>query len=97
MSGIHRSALFWILLCAGCHERNATRLECEQIIDHLIRIELKELGYQDPELTLRWQNKLKKQYRAQIDECVGKSINENAMQCIEQSINSEQVSHDCLH
>lgn len=88
------SALFSSLF--GCQERESTRAQCEEIFERLIVLELQEMGYHDPALARRWVTRLRSRYRAELSECVGRSLPDDAMTCIHTAKTAEVLSHECL-
>lgn len=80
---------------AGCHR--ATEADCEQIIDRLVELELKEQGITDPAVV----NVRKKETKARkrdelIGSCVGKRISHSAMACIRNAKSAAEVTDECL-
>ena len=80
----------------ACEPERATRLQCEEIFERLIILELREMGFNDAELSKRWTARLGARYRAELEECVGKEIPTKAMRCIESAKSAEVLSHTCL-
>ena len=83
-------------LSLACSSESATPEQCRSIFSRLITLELNELGFQDPQLEKRWLDKLSIKYRADIDECIGKPIPKDALNCVQSAKNAEEVSHTCL-
>lgn len=83
-------------ICFGCDRTRASRVDCETIFERLIALELGEMGYQDPELIQRWMKRLRVRYRAELDECVGRTLPSTALLCIQEATTVEIVSHECL-
>ena len=74
-----------------------TSYESIRHLDRLVELELREMGFEDPELTRRRQEELSRRYRSEIASCVGRSLTDEAMRCIEAAETAEALSHDCLH
>lgn len=96
-----RSVLALILVAslpmlAACHERAATRAECQLILDRIITIELGELGYRDPIFARRKQSELRERLKSRVDDCIGRPIPTHAITCIPNATTTEHLSHDCL-
>lgn len=87
-------ALMWSAL--GCRPRNATRAECQMIVDRIITIELGELGYRDPVFARRKQAELRERLKSRLDGCIGRPLPTHALTCIPNATTTETLSHDCL-
>ena len=83
-------------LCAGCTEERATAEQCERIFDRLVALELREMGFRDPELTRRRQAELRARHRDEIHACVGRRLTPDAVRCVEAAESAEELNHDCL-
>lgn len=81
---------------SACQSQRSTRVQCEEIFERLVSLELKEMGFDDAELSRRWISRLRRKYRAELEECVGKQIPNDAMRCMHEAKSAEQLSHDCL-
>ena len=91
------SCLFTIImLLPACHSERATYDQCRAIFDHLVALELTEMGYHDPALTERRQLEFTYRYRKDIESCVGRKIPPGAIECALSAKTSEDVSHGCL-
>lgn len=83
-------------MLVACHERAATRAECQLILDRIITIELGELGYRDPIFARRKQTELRTRLKSRLDACIGRPIPTHAITCIPNATTTEHLSHDCL-
>ena len=96
---ILRSACLIGLVCAGgagCTARGATAEECRDILDRIVEVELREMGYADPELTALRQHELASRYAEELGECEGRAIPGNALACVARAESTEEISHECL-
>lgn len=85
-----------IMFLPACQSERATYEQCRAIFDHLVALELIEMGYDDPALTERRQLEFTYRYRKDIESCVGRKIPPGALDCAFSAQTSEEVSHDCL-
>ena len=84
------------LTLPACHSERATYVQCRAIFDHLVALELAEMGFDDPELTQRRQLEFAYRYRKEIESCVGRKIPPGAIDCALSAQTAESMSHDCL-
>ena len=96
ITGMIVTAVFGLTTLTACERERATRFQCEEIFERLIILELREMGFNDAELSKRWIARLRRRYRAELEECVGKGIPAEAMRCIESAKSAEVLSHTCL-
>jgi hypothetical protein len=83
------------LLSVSCHR--ATEQECEQILDRIVELELRERGVTDPEAIKRRTEETKaKKREALIQSCVGKRISAANMQCIREAPTAADITDKCL-
>jgi hypothetical protein len=76
----------------------ATRGECQEIAEHVAKLELKKnQPATDPEgikeeleSTRKWVNE------TTLKDCVGKRITDRAMRCVRSATSSEQIVEDCF-
>ena len=79
----------------GCHR--ATEQDCEEIVDKIVELELKEQGVTDPEVVATRKTETKTHKRDElISGCVGKRVSVTAMQCIREAHTSTEVTEKCL-
>lgn len=88
-----------LLLCAvlGCGpDTTATARDCEAILDRIVALELREMGFSDPELERRHQEALRKHFAGSLSQCVGRPLREGAMACVTSAPSTEALSHECF-
>jgi hypothetical protein len=84
------------LAAAGCHR--ASRAECEQIVDRIVELELRDQGITDPgALEARKADARAKRQDSLVRDCVGKRISASAMACIRAAKTSAEITDKCLH
>ena len=83
-------------LSACQNKKPASKEQCLEIFNHLISLELKEMGFQDPALKDRWQKTLRKKYQEEISHCIGRPLAPKALDCVYRAKTAEEVSHECL-
>lgn len=84
-----------VLALAGCHR--ATEAECEQILDRIVELELKDRGVSDPELIKQRSAETKARKRdALIKSCVGKRISQSNLDCIRNAKTAAEITDTCL-
>ncbi len=83
------------LALGGCHR--ATEADCEEIVDKIVELELKEQGVNDPATieTRKTETKAKKRQEL-IQSCVGKRVSVSAMRCIHNAKTSTEITDRCL-
>lgn len=107
MSRMHRfrwwttSCVFGLMVgCLGglaaCDQRKADEADCRAIFDRIVEVELREMGFRDPELAKRRQAELAERHRGLIAQCVGRSLPVGALECVSSADSTEEISHDCL-
>jgi len=80
---------------ASCHR--ATEADCEQILDRIVELELKDQGVTDPELVKRRTEETKSRKRDQlVRSCVGKRVSQSNMECIRKAQSSAEITDKCL-
>jgi len=89
-------SLVFMMLLSACDSERATYDQCRTIFDHLVALELAEMGYHDPLLTEKRQLEFTYRYRKDIDACIGRKIPPGALDCALSAKTAESVSHDCL-
>ena len=79
----------------SCHK--ATEQDCEQILDRIVELELKDRGITDPEtIKQRAQETKAKKREALIKSCVGKRISASNMTCIREAKSASEITEQCL-
>lgn len=80
---------------SSCHK--ATEADCEQILDRIVELELKDQGVTDPELVKKRTEETKSRKREQlIKSCVGKRVSRSNMECIRTAKNAAEITDKCL-
>ncbi len=76
----------------------ATEAECEQILERAARLELKErLGSSDESVIEKEVTATKSALReSMMNDCVGKRITEEAMECIRAATTADEMFGDCF-
>lgn len=92
----YTAAALALSLFAGCGVERATEADCVEILERIVELEIRELGYVDPALSERYRQSMRARYTSRVEQCVGRPIPANALQCIHQVDTAEAVSHDCL-
>ncbi len=87
----------WCLALAGCGDgRPATTADCRAIFRRIVEVELRELGYRDPALSLRRARELSATLAVQLRACEGQQISNTMMACVNSANTTEEISHTCL-
>jgi hypothetical protein len=89
-------ALVLALAAPACGEP-ASAVDCREILDRIVAVELAEQGYRDPALTRRKQAEFARRYAADLVRCEGLRMPSHARTCLAAAGSSEQISHTCLH
>lgn len=90
------SAIFCLLI-PGCGHP-ASEQECEQILERVARLELKERrpGASEQELEQDVEATKQALRDSTMKNCVGKRITDDAMKCVENATTSKQIIEDCF-
>lgn len=80
----------------GCKRQRATLADCQEILDRLVELEMRERGFRDPVLLERRRQELRRVLEPDVRECLGKPISSGALACVRTAPNPEQISHHCL-
>jgi len=88
---------FLACLSAGCGHP-ATVEECEEIVEHVARLELQEtLGTKNESTIKREIADAKRALKeSTLKDCVGKRITKNALQCVRAATNAKTAVEDCV-
>ena len=82
------------VLASGCG-REATRADCEAVVDRNVEVQLKAMGVQDPALIAKRTEELRESMKDDIDKCVGKRVTDGMMNCVKTAETAEQIDK-CL-
>jgi len=79
--------------------RPATLNECEQIIERVARLEMKDrgLGSNAKEIERAVQEYKKALRETTLKDCVGKRITNGALACVREATTAKQIVEDCFH
>jgi hypothetical protein len=95
--GMVALALFLLLAPAlGCRRERATLALCQEILDRIVQLEMREAGFRDPALVQRKREELRKVLGPELKECEGKPIKSDALACVRTAPSAEEISHRCL-
>ena len=91
------AAVALVVLVVGCGHP-ATVAECEEIIDRIVRLEIRQrLGKLDPAQVQSEVEITKRRLReTTMKDCAGKRIYESTMQCVRTAKSSESIVEDCF-
>lgn len=79
---------------AGCG-RNATRADCELVVDKNVEVKLRADGVTDPPLVAKRKEELRASLKEDIDRCVGKRVTDGMLMCVKSADSAEQIDK-CL-
>lgn len=86
-----------ILLIGGaCDIQRTTRKDCEQLIDTIVALEFRQLGYRDPVLLARRQKEIRQLFKDQMERCVGQRKRSHLRDCIQSATDTKQLIKRCL-
>ena len=83
-----------LIFVAGCG-RKATRGDCEKFFDRNIEVKMKEDGTTDPATIKKRQQELRDQHKDDIDQCVGRRINDTMLKCVDDAQTAADIDK-CL-
>jgi hypothetical protein len=79
------------LALMGCG-RNATREDCELIVNRNVEVQLKAMGVSDEPTVQKRTGELRTQMKSDIDECVGKRITDGMIACVKGADSAEAIT-----
>lgn len=84
------------LLLLGCGHP-ATQRDCEEVLDKIIELKLREQNVQDP-VILEKRKAETREARAKelMPQCLGRKITEEAMRCVRAAKTREEITSVCL-
>jgi hypothetical protein len=83
-----------LLFVTGCG-RKVTRGDCEKFFDRNIEVKMKEDGTTDPAAIKKRQQELREQHKDDIDQCVGRRINDSMLKCVDDAQTATDIDK-CL-
>jgi hypothetical protein len=89
-------ALLAVLSVTGCHRHTMSATNCQRVLDRITEIELGERGFRDPVLAARRKSEMRVKFATDLEACQGRLVRMDALACIEQARNAEELSHRCL-
>lgn len=96
MAGV-LSVVLVCLLGQGCDRRQrATEADCLAIVERIVDLELKEMGFRDPTLAEAKKKLVQQRLSPEIADCVGRRLARKSLACVDTSSTVEELSHDCL-
>ncbi len=81
---------------SACQRDQTNAQDCQEIFEHIAKIEIREMGFRDPELEARNIQMLRKKFAENIKECEGMPVTQEAMECMRRAENTEELSHSCF-
>jgi hypothetical protein len=85
-----------IAAASGCRRHPASEMDCQQVLDRLIELELREQGYRDAVLRIRWQRELAHRLAPDLKRCRGLEVRNDLQTCLARAQSSEEITHRCL-
>lgn len=85
-----------IAAVSGCRRHPASEIDCQQVLNRLIELELNESGYRDAVLRARWQRELEHRFAPELKRCRGLEVRNNLRACLATAQSSEEITHRCL-
>jgi hypothetical protein len=83
-------------LLEGCG-RPATDAECQEIVQRIAELELKQAHVTDPtEVRAQVQATQAAFQRRAMEQCVGKRITNDALKCVRNATTAEQIVEECF-
>jgi hypothetical protein len=82
---------------SGCRRHRMSADDCRRVLDRITEFELAERGFRDPVLATRRKAEMRELFAADLlTGCEGKPVRLQALSCIAQARNAEELSHQCL-
>jgi hypothetical protein len=94
---VSAAAVFAVLGGSGCGHPASVK-ECEEIIDRIVRLEIKQhVGKLEPAEVQREVDTTKQKLRqTTMKDCAGKRIYESTMHCVREAKTSKAIVEDCF-
>ena len=89
-------AMSAVLMMSACDQERATPTVCRGIVDRIVELELKELGFVDTVLLEQKKTQMRRVFANELKQCEGRRIGREARTCIMQATSAEQISHGCF-
>jgi hypothetical protein len=80
----------------GCRRHPASEVDCQQVLDRIVELELREQGYRDAVLRTRWQRELEHRFAPGLKRCRGLEVRNDLRACLAAAQSSEEITHHCL-
>ena len=93
-----RRLLFIVAMlgAAGCRRHRMTAVECGQVLDRIVSLELAERGFRDPALAARRQRELRDRFADELSSCTGRRARADVSACVQNAHSAEEIGHGCL-
>lgn len=75
--------------------RAATEADCQIIVDQNVKVQLGELGIDDPAVVEKKQIEIRESMQAELKDCIGRRISDRMLECVRGAKTTEEVNH-CL-
>jgi hypothetical protein len=90
----HRSWLAFLLIFSGCGHKASVK-ECEEIVETIVRLEIKAVDAGAP--VADEVRETKESMRGDImKRCVGRRITDGAMQCVRGAATAQEIEDKCF-
>jgi hypothetical protein len=80
----------------GCRRHPASEVDCQQVLDRIVELELREQGYRDAVLRARWQRELGQRFAPDLKRCRGLEVRNDLRTCLATAHTSEEITHRCV-
>jgi hypothetical protein len=74
----------------------ASEVDCQQVLDRIVELELREQGYRDTVLRTGWQRELEHRFAPDLKRCCGLEVRNDLRACLETARSSEEITHRCF-
>jgi hypothetical protein len=81
---------------SGCRRHPVSEMDCQQVLDRLVELELREQGYRDAVVRARWQQEIGRRFGPDLKRCRGLRVRNDLHACLATAQSSEEITHRCL-
>ena len=85
-----------LLGAPSCSRHQATPVECDELVDRLVALELRQAGFRDPALEKIRSADLHGKLSTELSECQRLEFPRDVLACSRQAKTTEELAHRCL-
>ena len=85
-----------ILGASACSRHRASEAECNELVDRLVALELRQAGFRDHVLEKARGAELRKRLAANTSQCRNLELSPGVLVCAQRARTTEELAHKCL-